>query len=71
MTHAAPATTTAAQVSLPDGRVELADPDVIAGLIPALKPLYDYSWVVGFGAGLVGYLVLSLAVPSKRGGVRG
>jgi NCS1 family nucleobase:cation symporter-1 len=41
------------------------------GLIPALKPLYDYSWVVGFGAGLVCYLVLSLAVPSKRGGVRG
>jgi NCS1 family nucleobase:cation symporter-1 len=30
------------------------------GLIPALKPLYDYSWVVGLGAGLVLYLVLSL-----------
>jgi nucleobase:cation symporter-1, NCS1 family len=41
------------------------------GLIPVLKPLYDYSWAVGFGAGLVGYLVLSLAVPTRRGGVRG
>ena len=29
------------------------------GLIPALKPLYDYSWVVGLGAGIVVYLGLS------------
>src|ERR1700753_3463656 len=41
------------------------------GLIPALRPLYDYSWAVGFGAGLVSYLVLSMAVPNRRGGVRG
>ena len=40
------------------------------GLIPALKPLYDYSWVVGFGAGLVSYLVLSLVVPTREGGTR-
>jgi NCS1 family nucleobase:cation symporter-1 len=30
------------------------------GLIPALKPLYDYSWVVGLGAGIVVYLGLSV-----------
>ncbi len=29
------------------------------GLIPALKPLYDYSWVVGLGVGFVLYLLLS------------
>jgi NCS1 family nucleobase:cation symporter-1 len=28
------------------------------GLIPVLKPLYDYSWAVGFGAALVLYLAL-------------
>jgi NCS1 family nucleobase:cation symporter-1 len=37
------------------------------GLIPLLKPLYDYSWVVGFGAGLVSYLLLSL----NQGGLYG
>src|SRR5712664_3577253 len=35
------------------------------GLIPMLKPLYDYSWAVGFLAGFVVYLVLSLPVRSK------
>jgi NCS1 family nucleobase:cation symporter-1 len=35
------------------------------GLIPVLKPLYDYSWAVGFVAGLVVYWVLSLPVRSK------
>ena len=25
------------------------------GLIPALKPLYNYNWVVGFGAALLLY----------------
>jgi nucleobase:cation symporter-1, NCS1 family len=29
------------------------------GLIPFLKPLYDYNWVVGFAAGFVAYLVLA------------
>lgn len=28
------------------------------GLIPFLKPLYDYSWAVGFGAALVAYVLL-------------
>jgi nucleobase:cation symporter-1, NCS1 family len=32
-----------------------------AGLIPLLKPLYDYSWVVGFAVALVLYWGLSLA----------
>ena len=34
------------------------------GLIPALKPLYDYNWVVGFATALILYLGLNLA----RGG---
>jgi NCS1 family nucleobase:cation symporter-1 len=37
-----------------------AGPFPASGLIPPLKPLYDYSWVVGLAAGLVVYLVLSL-----------
>lgn len=35
------------------------------GLIPFLKPLYDYSWAVGLGAGLLLYLALSLGVPAR------
>ncbi|HEY0636436.1 MAG TPA: NCS1 family nucleobase:cation symporter-1 [Pseudonocardiaceae bacterium] len=35
------------------------------GLIPMLKPLYDYSWVVGLVAGFVVFAVLSL--PQRRG----
>jgi nucleobase:cation symporter-1, NCS1 family len=34
-----------------------------AGLIPALKPLYDYNWVVGFAAALVLYRGLTLISP--------
>jgi NCS1 family nucleobase:cation symporter-1 len=30
------------------------------GLIPLLKPLYDYSWAVGFAAGFLVYLALSM-----------
>jgi NCS1 family nucleobase:cation symporter-1 len=30
------------------------------GLIPFLKPLYDFNWLVGFAAGFVVYAVLSL-----------
>ena len=37
------------------------------GLIPALKPLYDYSWVVGLGVGFALYLVLSLPAFGKTG----
>ena len=42
-------------------------PFPVNGLIPALKPLYDYSWVVGLGAGFVVYLVLSLPVFGRTG----
>jgi len=42
-------------------------PFPVNGLIPALKPLYDYSWVVGLGAGFVVYLVLSLPAFGKTG----
>ena len=37
------------------------------GLIPALKPLYDYSWAVGLGVGFALYLVLSLPVFGRTG----
>jgi NCS1 family nucleobase:cation symporter-1 len=30
------------------------------GLIPFLKPLYDYNWVVGLVAAFVSYLAFSL-----------
>ena len=30
------------------------------GLIPFLKPLYDYSWVAGLVGGFVVYLALSI-----------
>jgi NCS1 family nucleobase:cation symporter-1 len=29
------------------------------GLIPFLKPLYNYSWVVGFAVSLILYVVFS------------
>jgi len=35
------------------------------GLIPALKGLYDYSWVVGFAAGFLIFLVLAPLAPSR------
>jgi NCS1 family nucleobase:cation symporter-1 len=34
------------------------------GLIPVLKPLYDYSWVVGLVASLLTFVVLSR--PAQR-----
>ncbi|MBV9381000.1 MAG: NCS1 family nucleobase:cation symporter-1 [Streptosporangiaceae bacterium] len=44
-----------------------AGPFPAQGLIPLLKPLYSYSWVVGLGAGFVIYLLLSLvARPSAQ-----
>jgi len=42
-------------------------PFPVNGLIPALKPLYDYSWVVGLGVGFALYLVLSLPVFGRTG----
>ena len=42
------------------------------GLIPVLKGLYDYSWVVGFVAGFVVYLVLAPLAPARaRAGATG
>ncbi|HTU06852.1 MAG TPA: cytosine permease, partial [Trebonia sp.] len=41
-----------------------------AGLIPALKPLYDYSWVVGLGVGMAVYLVLSMPVFGRPDALR-
>ncbi len=35
-------------------------PFPVNGLIPALKPLYDYNWVVGFAVALMLYLGLNL-----------
>ena len=44
------------------------------GLIPVLKGLYDYSWVVGFAAGFLMYLALAplaaARVPSGGAGAR-
>jgi NCS1 family nucleobase:cation symporter-1 len=37
------------------------------GLIPAFKPLYDYSWVVGLGVSFALYLVLSLPAFGRTG----
>jgi NCS1 nucleoside transporter family len=40
-----------------------AGPFPADGAIPFLKPLYDYSWIVGLVAGFVVYLGLSAATP--------
>lgn len=37
------------------------------GLIPFLKPLYDYSWVVGFASAFLVYLITTVVVPPSRG----
>jgi NCS1 family nucleobase:cation symporter-1 len=36
------------------------------GLIPFLKPLYDYSWAVGLVVGFLTYLVLTITAPSRQ-----
>lgn len=36
-----------------------------AGLIPALKPLYDFGWVIAFGVTLVVYAALSRIFPAR------
>jgi nucleobase:cation symporter-1, NCS1 family len=36
------------------------------GLIPLLKPLYDYSWVVGLVAGFLVYVVLTMIAPMRE-----
>jgi len=35
-------------------------------LVPALRPLYDYAWFVGFGASaIIHFLLMKLAPPTK------
>ncbi len=36
------------------------------GLIPFLKPLYDYSWVVGLLAGFLAYTALTIGFPRRE-----
>jgi NCS1 family nucleobase:cation symporter-1 len=36
------------------------------GLIPFLKPLYDYSWAVGLVVGFLAYYVLTVMTPSRE-----
>jgi NCS1 family nucleobase:cation symporter-1 len=36
------------------------------GLIPFLKPLYDYSWAVGLVVGFLSYFLLTLTAPSRQ-----
>jgi len=43
-----------------------AGPFPADGLIPFLKPLYDYSWAVGLVAGFAAYYALPLAAPSRQ-----
>jgi NCS1 family nucleobase:cation symporter-1 len=45
-----------------------AGPFPAGGLIPALKVLYDYSWVVGLGVGFFLYLILSLPLVGQGQG---
>ena len=42
-----------------------AGPFPADGLIPFLKPLYDYSWAVGLVAGFLAYYALTLTAPSR------
>jgi NCS1 family nucleobase:cation symporter-1 len=39
------------------------------GLIPALKPLYNYNWVVGFAVGLLLYWGLTALAGRRRSDV--
>ena len=41
-------------------------PFPVNGLIPFLKPLYDYSWVVGLLAAFLAYVGLTVAVPNRE-----
>jgi len=43
-----------------------AGPFPASGLIGVIKPLYDYSWVVGFFVALVLYFLLMLVFPAER-----
>jgi NCS1 family nucleobase:cation symporter-1 len=41
-------------------------PFPVDGLIPFLKPLYDYSWVVGLVAGFLIYVILTMIAPMRE-----
>jgi nucleobase:cation symporter-1, NCS1 family len=43
-----------------------AGPFPTDGLIPALKPLYDYSWAIGLVASFLTFLVLSRPAPRRE-----
>ncbi len=43
-----------------------AGPFPASGLIGVFKPLYDYSWVVGFFVAIVMYFVLTVVFPAQR-----
>jgi nucleobase:cation symporter-1, NCS1 family len=43
-----------------------AGPFPADGLIPLLKPLYDYSWAVGLAVGLLSYLALTITSPTRH-----
>jgi NCS1 family nucleobase:cation symporter-1 len=43
-----------------------AGPFPVDGIIPFLKPLYDYSWVVGLVAAFLVYLVLTMIAPMRE-----
>ena len=40
-------------------------------IVPALRPLYDYAWFVGFGVGGGVYVALTLLLRGSDGGVGG
>jgi nucleobase:cation symporter-1, NCS1 family len=42
-------------------------PFPVDGLIPILKPLYDYSWVVGLASAFLIYVVLTMISPMREG----
>ncbi len=41
-------------------------PFPVDGLVSPVRPLYDYSWIVGLVAAFVTYLILSYAFPAER-----
>jgi NCS1 family nucleobase:cation symporter-1 len=45
---------------------EPTGPFPVDGLIPFLKPLYDYSWVVGLVAAFLVYVVLTMISPMRE-----
>jgi NCS1 family nucleobase:cation symporter-1 len=48
--------------SSPDG----SGPFPVDGIIPFLKPLYNYDWAVGFGAAIIVYYGLTRLFPGRE-----